>query len=155
GQVTIDSDGRFIKTLGTLTDLVGISSNTYNGQTTFDITAGKSAYIRLVAQQIMGKSKNSQTGVTKKFGDGFGAKTRKDVLYNFLENKVTPPVRGVIDFAKGRDFSGKKPTLSSTAFNMFIPISLQNAFGIFGIGATDGEDWNNKTSKEMEEFKAQ
>lgn len=128
--------------------------------------------VTLFSRLATGESKSS-TGLINKLNSGeYGSKTLFDVGIDFLVNKTTPPVSAVISFARGKDFTGKKPTLESTAFN-FLPIAVQNFLGLkddssgaavfgafsdlFGLGSNTYKqetDWGQSTGKELLQFKA-
>lgn len=130
--------------------------------------------VTLMARLLTRESKDSRTTIISKLNSGdYGSKTLFDIGLDFLANKTTPFVRAGINVTKGRDISGKPPTIQSTLFG-FTPISLQNIFGlkdeasaqavvgaftdIFGIGSNTysrDEDWSTKTTEEMEKFKEQ
>lgn len=133
---------------------------------------GMTQIVTLFARLATQKYKTS-AGVIKELNSGeYGSRSLFDVGIDFLVNKTTPPAGVVLSFFRGRDFSGKKPTLGGTAFG-FLPISVQNFIGlkddasgaavfgafadIFGISTntyTQETDWGQSTSKEMTEFKA-
>jgi len=145
------------------------------GNTRFRIpfTRGMTQIVTLIARSAMGLAgkpayKNTSTGIITKLNTGeYMSKTVFDVGMDFLVNKTTPPAGFVIDFAKGRNFDRKKPTLGTTAFDS-LPISIQNSFelkdeattasilGVFsdiaGIGSNTYSyeaKWENKDTVEM------
>ena len=129
--------------------------------------------VTLMARLITKQSKDSQTNIKTKLNSGeYGSKNLFDIGLDFLANKTTPPVRAVINYLKGRDISGEKPTIGSTAFGL-TPISVQNFIGLedessteavmgafldlIGIGSNTYQretDWEKSTSKEMIKFKS-
>lgn len=56
----------------------------------------------------------------------FGQYNALDELESFFENKASPGIKAWMDYLKGKDFSGNKPTWASTASNAITPISLKN-----------------------------
>lgn len=152
-KVVVDSDSKWVKTIGTLTDLVGVSSNTLNGKTTFDLTGGMGSYVPAIAKQVMNKSKSSTTLITSDFGPGFGEQTRFGAAIDFFTGKTTPVTKTVIDFAKGKNFKGQVPTIGNATYGIAVPISIQNTLGIFGIMSGGGKDWNMDISKDLQQFK--
>lgn len=97
------------------------------GNTRFDISGGKGSIITLLARAITFSSKSTATGKTVPLTSGkYGSKTLFDVGIDFLVNKTTPAARTTIDVAKGRNFSGQKPTAGSVAYGLTTPISIQN-----------------------------
>lgn len=148
-----------------------------DGDTRIDLTGGKGQYITLIARQLSGLSKNSQTKIIKDLSSGdYGSPTRLSVGIDFLTNKTTPLARTGIYLAKGQNFEGKKPTLASTAADLTVPIPIKNFYQNFagdypesdaiavvgsvldliGINANTYQPlsrWENKNSKEMETLK--
>ena len=109
------------------------------GNTRGDITGGKASIVTLIARAISFHSKSTQTGKIKKLNTGeYGARSLFDVGIDFLANKTTPPVKAMIDIARGRDFSGKKPTVASVTAGMTTPISLQNFVETYYADDPDG-----------------
>ena len=127
--------------------------------------------VTLMARLATGRTKSTITGISTPLNSGkFGSKTYWDVGIDFLTNKTNPPARAIIDWMKGRDFSGEKPTLKSTLFG-FLPISVQNfidlkdqdsvaALGafldVFGISSSTykyEDDWNQNPTKEQQQLK--
>lgn len=145
------------------------------GNTRFDYTGGAASLITLASRLIANSSKSTTTGMVSQFGSGYGQTSRMDVVYNFLEGKTTPPARALlIDFFKGVNFQGQKPTIGSSLYGTFTPISIQNTIQLkddnstnavmgvildaLGINANTYQsyqtDWNNSTSKELLAFRA-
>lgn len=95
------------------------------GNTRFDITGGMAGIVTLAARLATSKSKSSITGKTTDLGSNkFGALNRMDVLQDYAAGKTSPALKAVIDWFKGRDFSGKKPTIGSTAKNLVTPLPI-------------------------------
>ena len=154
GKVVINSDTKKMKILGTLADFVGISSDTKNGKTTFDFTGGKGSYITLAARFLLNKSKSAASGITTEGGSGFGLKSRFEYVIDFLTGKTVPMIGAAINFAKGSDYSGNKPTIRSTAYNIGTPITIKKILSIFGIGENPpSAEWSESESKELNSFK--
>jgi len=144
-----------------------------DGNTRIDFTGGKAGYITLIARQLSGQTKNAQTKIVKDLTTaGYGESTRLSVGLDFLMNKTTPLVREGIYFAKGKNFQGNKPTLASAAYDLTVPIPVQNIqqnvsgdypdsratavvgsiVDIFGLNANTYQNlsqWDTKASKEL------
>lgn len=150
--------------------------------TRFDITAGMASIITLISRitptMHNGKwglwTKNSNTKIyTELNQDKFGAKTGWDVLMSFAEGKASPYARAFIDYLSGKDFKGRKPTVATTAQNLYVPIPVTNfnelkddpnaaplwiALLLDGIGFGQNTyglevDWDVKTSEKMNAFR--
>lgn len=133
---------------------------------------GMTQIVTLISRLITQQTKDSRTKIISDLNTGdFGSKTSFDVGLDFLINKTTPPVRAGVSYLKGRDITGKKPTMLSTLFGM-TPISFQNfmdlkdeatiqsvvgAFlDLIGISSntyTRETDWSQSNTKELTEFK--
>jgi hypothetical protein len=79
------------------------------GNVRFDVTAGMSPYIRLLAQAVTLSAKSSTTGKITELNTGeFGSRTLLDVLTQFIENKASPVFGIFRDLLKGEQFSGEE-----------------------------------------------
>jgi hypothetical protein len=68
-----------------------------------------------------------KSGKWRDLADGkFGKFTALDVAEGFLEGKASPALSAILDFWRGRDFAGNKPTLESTAKGLVTPITIDN-----------------------------
>ncbi len=101
--------------------------------TRFDVSGGMASIITLASRLATMSSKSSVTGKvnplnarTRTGTPKFGAQTGKDVLYDFVENKASPATSVVLDLLKGQDREGNKPTVGSTARNLFEPMPITN-----------------------------
>ncbi len=95
------------------------------GASRFDVTGGLGSIIILASRILTQSTKSSTTGEVSKINSGeFGAKTVKDLVYDFFENKLSPVAAVVKDLAEGQDFTGNKPTLTGTLNNLFTPLPI-------------------------------
>jgi len=144
------------------------------GDTRIDVTGGAGSIAILAARLLTGRMKSSVTGITKELNTGeFASKNKKEVLFDFFDNKTAPALTTILDILEGSDFDGKKPTIASAFLNMYTPISFQNfkelekhpdsanillatILDVFGAGTNTyngARDWNNNTSAELQQFK--
>jgi hypothetical protein len=96
------------------------------GDTRFDITGGAASIITLASRMLTNSYKSSSTDKVVPYGTGFGEQSRWDVITDFLENKVTPPVGVMIDVMKGETFDGETPTFKGELQRLYTPIAVQN-----------------------------
>lgn len=97
------------------------------GNTRFDVTAGMSTLAVLAARYATQSSKNSTSGKITKLDSGkYGAKTTKEVVYDFFEHKLSPAASFVVRLRDKKDFSGKKLTPVDKAKNLLEPLILSN-----------------------------
>lgn len=141
------------------------------GDTRFDITGGAASLV-VLASRLLTNSTKTSGGVISQFGSGIGQTSRWDTFLNFLEGKTTPPTGMVIDWMKGENFQGEKPTLGTSLYSTFTPIILQNAISLkddnsvaavlgvildgLGINANTYKasqtNWNLNPGKELQAF---
>lgn len=95
------------------------------GDTRFDVTGGLSALVTLASRLGTMSSKSSVTGnVTELNAGKFGSQTGTDVVYSFLENKLSPAASVVKDILKGQDFAGNPITSQGEAANLLVPLPI-------------------------------
>ncbi len=157
GKIMVN-DTKISRIIGVLSDFVGISSNSQNGKTTYDVTGGLNSVVTAIARQLPkslggGATKSTVTGIKNDFGSGFGQTSRFDAIIDFFTGKTTPLAKTVVDFAKGQNFKGQKPTLLNEMPGLFIPISIQNILGIGG--SQGGTDWTQNPGAELQAFQKQ
>lgn len=146
------------------------------GDTRFDVSGGMSSIATLAARFLTEESKSSSGVITKLNEGGFNAKDLRDLLTDFLSNKLSPAARVFNDVKlRGQDFNGDKPTLQGEAKGLLLPIGFQNyeelkdnpraadtllamiadglGIGTNTFGSAKKDSWKNTTSKELLEFK--
>lgn len=97
-----------------------------------DISGGLGSYITLTSRIATLSSKSATNNkIIKLNTDKYGARTAKDVVLDFLTNKLAPAPAIGNSFLKGKNFQGEKPTLTGEALNLAKPISAGNAYEIF------------------------
>lgn len=143
------------------------------GNTRFDVTGGMAGILTLAARLGLRSSKTG--GSVKPLGNQLGQKSGLDLAEDFLENKASPGASVILDLLKGQDRNGNKLTPLGEGKNLYEPLPLTNfedlrkdpnsandflgvlADGL-GIGANNygqsSVNWNQKTSKELDQFKA-
>lgn len=98
-------------------------------KTRFDVSGGNAGLITLAMRLATNSTKSSTSGKVTELGTGdFGSRTRKDVLFDFMENKSSPLLSEILDRLENETFSGEKPTISSTLINLTAPLSIENMF---------------------------
>ena len=123
------------------------------------------------------KTTSSITGITKELGTGeFGSATRKDVIYDFFENKFSPIASVFKELLEGETFEGKKLTWKDELKNLAVPLPITTYEELkktpgsanilmamiaetLGLGVNtysiSSKAWRNPTSKKLLSFKAQ
>jgi hypothetical protein len=122
------------------------------GNTRFDISGGFQPYVRVFAQLVSGKAKNSNTGEVKSLTSGkFGADTRGSKALDFLRSKESPMASLVDDLLSyPRTRFGQDVTVKNEVAPLFIPLIIQDTHdavkeygakgllvgvpGVFGVG---------------------
>ena len=100
-----------------------------------DLTAGMGSYITTASKIAFQKTKSSTTGkITelnkrdKKGNIVYGSETVFDVGINWMSNKLSPAPSTIVQFMKGSDYQGNKPTFTSAAINLMKPIAVGNVW---------------------------
>lgn len=101
------------------------------GNTRIDITGGFITFLRAYSQAISGKTKNLQTKQIENLNEGYGKKTRFDVLKDFYSNKLSPFAKKVYDYTAISDEERERRNLEEetqeTKFNeLGIPVWVQD-----------------------------
>lgn len=97
------------------------------GHTRFDVSGGMGSIVVLAAQLVRNQEKSTSTGIVKKFGEGYGAKTGMDALNNFFEGKLSPAASVVKDLINRQDFMGNPITVAGEAKNLLVPLPITTA----------------------------
>jgi len=146
------------------------------GNTRLDVSGGNASYATLISRLLTQKTKSTNTGVISKLGYGFGSPTSFDVSVNFVRNKFSPLFSLIVDSFSGENSIGEKKTIPQSVVDRFKPMFINSiyelykddstgAFGkavltvpaLFGAGLSTysiSENWQDKTSQEMTQFKA-
>ena len=144
------------------------------GNTRFDITGGMASLVTVVSRILAQSTKSSVTEITTELGEGYMAPTGMDVLWNFTENKFSPMFSVIKAMIEQKTFEGEKPTITTTAKGLGVPIIIQEGFEIYqdpnsaniilsliaeGLGISANTysfktNWENSTSKELIQFNA-
>lgn len=144
------------------------------GNTRFEVTGGLGSLVVLASRLIKNSTKSSTTGKVSDLNTGdFGSQTKKDVIYNFFENKLSPTFSVAKEILENKTFEGDKPTITGELKNLFVPLSFStfeelkkdpNSANIvaamiaegLGIGTnTYGQtvkDWTTNPTKEQSAF---
>jgi hypothetical protein len=135
------------------------------GNTRYDILGGLQQNIRLGAQMWTGEKIDSTTGELQTLGPdrGFGKPSRKDLLYQFFENKENPLVGYASKLLQGSDPAGNPINPTTEGLKLLTPLNIQsvietakdtgnvgkaigmNAPGFFGAGV---QTYGNVASKD-------
>jgi hypothetical protein len=98
--------------------------------TRIDILGGMQQYIRLATQLSTGEIVSSTTGKTLHLGSSFGALSRADILWRFIEGKYSPPASFVNDFLKGTAFAGQPFDVKKELVQRIVPLVAQDAYDL-------------------------
>jgi hypothetical protein len=94
------------------------------GDTRLDFTAGYSQILRFASQIILAEQKSTSTG------DIFPL-DRGDIVWRFIQSKMSPPAGFTVDMIRGETFLGDKLSLETDvvareAFQRFVPLFMQD-----------------------------
>ena len=102
------------------------------GNTRIDLFAGYQQPARLMAQMMMGKTTSSKTGVVTFLNEGYKAKTRADILLQYVSYKESPILSLLTDYLskpKYGDYRFNKPNkMFAEMFGIDIPEPLASRF---------------------------
>jgi hypothetical protein len=102
------------------------------GNTRFDVTGGMGSLTTLASRLLTMSTKSTMTGKVRDLNeDKFGAPTGKDVIYNFMEGKLSPAAATALTILKGKTYSGEKPTLGKLATDLVVPLPVTNAMELY------------------------
>lgn len=117
------------------------------GQTTFDISGGMAPIVTLAARILTMQTKNPNTGQINELNSGkFGSHTALDLINNFFEGRASPFGQAILNYLRGQNYQGQKPTVLNTIANLYTPMPLQtdiqamnepNATTAFAAGIAD------------------
>ena len=146
------------------------------GNTRLDVSGGNASYATLISRLLTQKTKSTNTGVISKLGYGFGSPTGFDVSVNFIRNKFSPLFSLIVDSFSGENSIGEKKTIPQSVVDRFKPMFINSIYelykddstgvfvkavltvlALFGAGLSTysiSENWQDKTSQEMTQFKA-
>lgn len=97
------------------------------GNTRWDVWGGFQQYVRLIAQEISGKTKSATSGAIRELrGDKFPYKSRLDQLANFFRGKLAPVPGTAVDLLAGRNVVGDEFEVSTKAYELFVPMIAQD-----------------------------
>jgi len=105
-----------------------------------DLTGGLGSYIVLATKSTLALAKSagltdmkaSKSAISGKLTDinsgKFGSDTVFDLFVNFGAGKTAPSLSALIQYFRGQDYSGNKPTVAGTVSNLITPISPKNFY---------------------------
>ena len=97
------------------------------GNTRFDVAGGMSSLLTLGARIATAETKSATTHKVRSLTSGeFGSQDRLDVIYQFMENKLSPTASVLKDILKGTDYSGKKLSVGGELINLAAPMPITN-----------------------------
>lgn len=145
------------------------------GNTRLDVSGGNAAYATLISRLLTQKTKSTNTDIISNLGRGFGSPTGFDLSVGFIRNKLSPMASFFVDSFSGENSIGEKKTVPQSVVDRFKPMFVESAielykddstgnFGkailtvpaLFGAGLSTysiSENWKEKTSQEMTQFK--
>jgi hypothetical protein len=96
------------------------------GSTRFSVAGSLPGYVTL-ASRIVNKARTSTEGKTIRYNQGkYGESTLKDAVFNFFENKSSPPARFIMDWLEGKDFNGNKFNVYKEILQTGTPMIISN-----------------------------
>jgi hypothetical protein len=99
--------------------------------TRLDPNAGFQQYIVAAARLVSGKTTSSVTGKTTELGKGFNAQTRRGVIGNLMENKLSPVASLADVLLTGKDFEGKPIDVTKEVRTRFTPMLINDMIELY------------------------
>lgn len=121
--------------VGTNNDATGLGKIKI-GPVSVDTTGGLGSYTTFLTREFSGQSTSASGNVSQLNTGKFGSQTKLSVAESFLQGRLSPIMGMVASYLAGQDFSGNKPTLSSSLKSTFTPIPLQNQSAASKAGLT-------------------
>ena len=133
------------------------------GNTRQDIWGGLQQYV-VLASRLATNESTSLSGQTRELSaNSFPFTTRKDLIYRFGENKLSPAFGFMRDFLRGTNWEGEEFSLSEEALQLIVPLYINETIqsiqeegltggllstpGLFGVGVST---YKNKKTDEMQ-----
>lgn len=137
---------------GTFPSIPGLPTNadfmkSKFGNTRIDPYGGFQPYIVATGRLLSGETTSSNTGKTTALGKGYASHTHKDVVEDFVANKLSPIASLLYVLSKDKDFEGNSIDVKKEIMSRFIPMFLQDLHDIYvddpshlplGLGAVFG-----------------
>ena len=99
------------------------------GNTRFSVGGGMEILIILASRLITRKFTSSTTGKTTSLDTGkYGAITGKDLIFNFLDNKLSPGAQIAVSLIDQKTWDGDKLTIPQMVDDALTPLIVQNVF---------------------------
>jgi len=99
------------------------------GNTRFSVGGGTEILIILAARLYTRTYTSSVTGKTKSIDSGkWGALAGKDLVWNFMENKLSPGASLALSLINQKTWDGDKLTIPQMVNDAFTPLVIQNVF---------------------------
>lgn len=96
-----------------------------SGNTHYDILGGFGQYITLGARLAMNETKDKSGNIVP-LGSKYGQDTRLDTAEKFVEGKASPVAGFVMDYLRGKTYTGDQFAVRDEAAKLFQPLFLQD-----------------------------
>jgi len=99
------------------------------GNTRFSVGGGMAILVILASRLINRKFTSSTTGVTKSIDtDKYGTLGGKDLIFNFVENKLSPAAGLALSLIDQKTWDGDRLTIPQMVDDALTPLIIQNVF---------------------------
>jgi hypothetical protein len=99
------------------------------GNTRFDITGGIGSLLVLAARLVRQETKSTSTGQTNKLGTDYGQMSGSDLMWSFLEGKLSPLTSSVKHVLIDRSgYMGKELSVGNVIKDLTIPLEIDTMF---------------------------
>lgn len=95
------------------------------GDTSFDLSGGNVAYLRLMARLLFNEAITSR-GTVIEYGEGYRAPTRADAIIDFVRGRFAPNAAVIADALYGKDPVGRPFSLTAEMSDKLVPMTINN-----------------------------
>lgn len=95
------------------------------GKTTFDLSGGNVAYLRLMARLAFNEAVTSRGNVIE-YGEGYRAPTKADAIIDFVRGRFAPNAALIADALYGKDPGGRPFSLTTQMSDKLVPMTINN-----------------------------
>lgn len=142
------------------------------GDTRFDVTGGVAGYVTLLSRLTTGEVKSTSSDIVQDMSESGFDDSRGKRFVQFFRNKMSPLASYVADWAYGENAIGEEFKADKALVDRVVPLIISDTIEIaqndpdmvapvflaslFGVGTNtfnNKVDWNNKTGKELSQFR--
>lgn len=101
------------------------------GNTRYDTLGGFQQYLVALYRLLSGKMVSSTTGKEFNLGEDYKGTTRADIVQRFFEGKAAPIASLILNFVRGKNYSGGELDMPAEVTNRMIPMLAQDMYDLY------------------------